>query len=78
MWGPSGPHKVNIMDLNILVTPASSEKVTYSGRGIFTITAGKKLMIKTSSKGNTILNETVPSGKVWTVSTRVNITETNA
>ncbi len=41
------------------------------------VAAGKSIVIETTPGGLDICNETVPAGKVWTVSIGVNIVETD-
>jgi len=44
-----------------------------SGGETFEVVAGKVLKIETSPGGETYLDETVPSGKKWTVSISIQI-----
>lgn len=61
------------------VTQAARSAIKhYNGTDDFSITSGKSLNIETSPRGEEIVNETVPAGKVWEVSVTVSIKETDA
>lgn len=62
------------MDLNTQTTPAVIEKITYTGSGTYTVTAGQNIKIKTA--GQDRLSVTCPSGKTWNVKFTVFIEET--
>jgi len=47
--------------------------VIKSGGATFEITAGKDLKLETSPDGVTYLDETVPSGKKWTVNISIQV-----
>ena len=48
-----------------------------SGYQAFNVSAGQSFKIKTSPKGESILELTVPEGKVWSVQMNVQIEETD-
>jgi hypothetical protein len=49
-----------------------------TGRQVLGASAGQVLKIETSPDGEEILDETVPAGKSWEVTVRVDIVETDA
>ena len=53
-------------------------RMKLTGADTFTVAAGKKLSIETSPRGEEMLSETVPQGKVWEVQIVVDIIETDA
>ena len=63
------------MDLNVIIQPA---KKMMNGRDAFTLTAGKRIRVRTTPDGDVYLNEQVPEGKQWKVSVSVQIEETDA
>lgn len=56
----------------------SIKNTEYSASGSFTATAGQTIKLETSPGGEEIFTDDVPAGKVWSVSTRLVITETDA
>ena len=52
--------------------------VRKSGGESFVVTAGKRVKIKTSPRGDDIMDEGVPDGKKWDVSVSIQVTETDA
>ena len=64
-----------VIELNQALHPA---KVIKTGNSSFNLAADKKLKINTTGEGGQLLDETVPSGKVWSVYIHIDITETDA
>lgn len=62
----------------ILSEETRTAKTVRQGSDSFTLAAGKILKIETSPDGEEILNETVPTGKVWTVIVSVHVREVDA
>lgn len=50
----------------------------YKYTGTFTATAGQKLRLRTTAGGEKYIDDTVPSGKVWSVSVHITVTESDA
>ena len=59
-----------------LIKSIVPEVVSYVGGGNVNISTPKRLLIKAGE--DTVLNEQVPAGKVWTVSINVSIVEKEA
>jgi hypothetical protein len=57
-----------------LARPPAFATYTYAGTKI-TVAAGQTIKIETSPAGEELLEITVPAGKVWTISTRLDVFE---
>ncbi len=62
----------------VLAEETRTAKTAKFGNDTFSLTAGKVLKIETSPDGEEVLNETVPSGKTWSVTVSVYIREVDA
>lgn len=50
----------------------------YKYTGTFTATAGQSLKLETSPSGEEHIDDEVPTGKVWSVSVHITVTENDA
>jgi len=64
--------------IDLQVVEHAAKRTMSGGTGYFSMEAGKRLKVETSPRGEEILNEQVPAGKVWSVVVSVSITELDA
>ena len=65
------------MQLQSNTTPVKQSVTTLAGHQVITIPAGKVLRIETTPGGVEILDVTIPAGKSWTATIRLDIVETD-